>query len=166
MFWISDRNFFLLRVIDYSIRFNGFSCLRLADVRNLEAPHDYEKFVLQALKHRREKLFRQPSINLTSIETILVSASKVFPLITIHREKINPDVCGIGKVLSIESDSVSMLDIGPDALWDGEPTSRKLRDITRVDFGGGYEEALNLVGGRPPVPSKSRRKTATSKPGL
>jgi len=36
-------------------------------------------------------------------------------------------------------------------VWDKEPTKHLLSEITRVDFGGGYEEALHLVGG--PAPS-------------
>ncbi|HEX7424334.1 MAG TPA: hypothetical protein VF311_10690 [Terriglobales bacterium] len=36
---------------------------------------------------------------------------------------------------------------GPDACWDDKPETYRLREITRVDFGGDYEEALRLVGG-------------------
>jgi hypothetical protein len=44
---------------------------------------------------------------------------------------------------------VSLLEIGPDAVWDKEPSEIRLGEITRIEFGGGYEEALHLVGGRP-----------------
>lgn len=44
---------------------------------------------------------------------------------------------------------MSLLEIGPDALWDDEPETYRLSEITRVDFGGAYEEALHLVGGFP-----------------
>ena len=42
-----------------------------------------------------------------------------------------------------------LLEINPDASWDAEPREYRLRDITRVDFGGDYEDALHLVGGWP-----------------
>jgi hypothetical protein len=45
--------------------------------------------------------------------------------------------------------SVSLLEINPDAIWDDNPTEFKLSEITRVNFGGDYENALFLVGGDP-----------------
>lgn len=45
------------------------------------------------------------------------------------------------------NDRVSLLEIGPGASWDDQPNEYKLRDITRIDFGGDYEQALHLVGG-------------------
>jgi hypothetical protein len=80
----------------------------------------------------------------------LCSANCAFPLVTIHREKIKPNVCWIGQVVQVRRGRLSLLEIGPDAKWDEEPTEYKVDEITRVDFGGGYEDALRLVGGKPP----------------
>jgi hypothetical protein len=68
--------------------------------------------------------------------------------VTIHREKVDPDVCAIGRVVEVKDGRVSLLEINPDATWNAKPKDYQLRDITRVDFGGEYEEALQLVGGR------------------
>ena len=40
-------------------------------------------------------------------------------------------------------------EIGPDAVWEEEAETYRVAQITRVDFGGAYEEALYLVGGDP-----------------
>ena len=74
--------------------------------------------------------------------------ARAFPLVTIHREKVEPDICEIGRVVQVRDGRVSLLEINPDATWNAEPKQYRLRDITRVDFGGDYEEALGLVGGR------------------
>jgi hypothetical protein len=42
-----------------------------------------------------------------------------------------------------------MLEIGADAVWDHEPSTFALGDITRVGVGADYEDALYLVGGEP-----------------
>ncbi|MGB6724250.1 MAG: hypothetical protein WBE74_00015, partial [Terracidiphilus sp.] len=47
--------FFLLALVDENIRFNGFQCLRLQDVRNLQVPAKYAAFVEAALKLRGER---------------------------------------------------------------------------------------------------------------
>jgi hypothetical protein len=46
-----------------------------------------------------------------------------------------------------------MLEIDPHAQWDPDPSAHKISEITRVNFGGGYEDALALVGGAPPTPA-------------
>jgi hypothetical protein len=142
-------HFFLLAVVREDMRFNGFSCLRIADVRRLQAPAKYAEFAEAALRKRGEYLAEKPNIDLGNISNLLRSANLLFPLITIHRERIDPDVCHIGRVASLKNGTLSLLEIGPDAAWDTELSPHKLREITRVDFGGGYEEALSLVGGAP-----------------
>jgi hypothetical protein len=139
---------FLLALIEDGIRFDGFQCFRLSDVRELQVPHPYAAFAEAALKKRGERLPKKPRVRLDGIEELLVSATRAFPLVTIHREKLDPDVCEIGRVVQVKDDRVSLLEINPDATWDTEPKQYRLRDITRLDFGGEYEEALHLVGGR------------------
>lgn len=141
--------FFLLAVVKEDMRFNGFSCLRIADVRRLLAPAKYAAFAEAALKKRGERFPEKPKVDLGNISNLLRTANDGFSLITIHRERVDPDVCNIGRVATIDNSTVSLLEIGPDAAWDRELCSYRLREITRVDFGGGYEEALHLVGGPP-----------------
>jgi hypothetical protein len=141
--------FFLLAVVREDMRFNGFACLRIADVRRLQAPAKYAEFAEAALRKRGQYLAEKPNVDLSNVANLLRSANIGFPLITIHRERVDPDVCHIGRVSGIDRGTVSLLEIGPDAVWDRELCSYRLREITRVDFGGGYEEALDLVGGPP-----------------
>jgi hypothetical protein len=92
---------------------------------------------------------RKPRLKLASLGALLWSANRAFPLVTIHREKVDPDVCHIGRITALKNNRVSLLEIGPDALWDKEISDYSLKEITRVDFGGDYEKALHLVGGAP-----------------
>lgn len=140
--------FFLMAVLGDDMRFDGFQCLRLSDVRRLQSPHPYETFVEAVLKKRGEPLPGKPRVKLASLGQLLRSANRAFPLVTIQRERTNPDGCEIGRVLAVNEKQVSFLEIGPDAVWDEEPKAYRLGEITRVDFGGGYEEALHLVGGK------------------
>ena len=142
-------HFFLLSLVSDGIRLNGFQCFRISDVRGLELPAKYSQFAEAALRKRREHLPKKPSVLLSSLPNLLSSASRAFPLVTIHREKSDPDVCHIGRVVKLSKGSVKLLEIGPDGNWDGKPETYRLSEITRVDFGGDYEEALHLVGGAP-----------------
>ncbi|HEY2498502.1 MAG TPA: hypothetical protein VGK24_15685 [Candidatus Angelobacter sp.] len=144
--------FFLLALVSDRIWFDGFECFRMADVKNLRQD-PYKKFVEAALKKRSEKIPFKVRLDLSNISKLLESASRIFPLLAIHRELIDPGVCWIGRVLRVDRESVWLLEIGPDAIWEEVPSEHRLKEITQVNFAGDYENALYLVGGEPPATS-------------
>jgi hypothetical protein len=141
--------FFLLGFVDDNIRFNGFQCMRLNDVRRLRVPDPYANFIVAALRKRGEIISKKPRVSVNGLPELLRSANRLFPLVTIHQQRLKPDTCEIGRVVGIAKNHVSLLEIGPDAIWEEKPTEIAFREITRVDFGGAYEDALHLVGGSP-----------------
>ncbi|MFZ0745869.1 MAG: hypothetical protein WAM85_15780 [Terracidiphilus sp.] len=149
--------FFLLSVIDDNQKFNGFQCSRISDVRRMRVPAPYADFVLAALLKLGQRINSKPDIDLSSLPALLKSANALFPLVTIHRGRMKPDECVVGKVLDISESNLLLRTIDPGAVWDEKPSKFRLSDITRVDFGGGYEEALHLVGGKPKPLKNSKR---------
>lgn len=139
-------NFFLLALLSDRLWFDGFECFRIKDLKTVR-PDPYQDFAMAALRKRGERMPRKPRVRLASIRALLTSAGHSFPLVTVHREEIKPASCWIGKVLKADNRSVSLLEIGPDAVWDKVPNKYRLSEITRVNFGGDYENALDLVGG-------------------
>ena len=138
--------FFLFALVSDRIWFDGFECFRIKDVRDLR-PDPYALFAEAALKKRGERRPNKPRVSVANIEDLLLSAGKAFPLVTIHREQLDPDVCWIGHVQGVSRGRVSLLEIGPDAIWEDTPQEYRIKEITRVSFGGDYENALRLVGG-------------------
>lgn len=138
--------FFLLTVVSDRLRFDGFECFRVGDLISLQKD-PYVAFAEAALKARGERRPRKPRIALDSIEDLLLSSSRAFPLITISQEKVDPDVCHIGRVAEISRGRVSLLEITPNATWETKPEQYAIKEITRVNFGGDYEGALHAVGG-------------------
>lgn len=142
--------FFLLALVSDRIWFDGFECFRVNDVEELR-PDPYATFAEAALKKRGERRLKKPQVSVANIEDLLLSAGKAFPLVTIHREQVDPDVCWIGRVQGVNRGRVSLLEIGPDAVWEDTSEEYRTKEITRVNFGGDYEDALHLVGGEPSV---------------
>lgn len=138
--------FFLLLVVSDRLWFDGFECFRASDIRKLEAD-PYARFAETALRKRGERKPRIPRIDLRDVGSLLVTANRNFPLVTIHCERLDPEVCHIGRVVGVERGRVSLLEIQPGAVWDGVPNAYRLKDITRINFGGDYEDALSIVGG-------------------
>ena len=123
-----------------------FECSRINDVKNLRSD-PYASFAAAALKKRGERRPKKPPVSVANIEELLLSAGKAFPLVTIHREEVDPDVCWIGRVQGVNRGRVSLLEIGPDTIWEDKPEKYRIKEVTRVNFGGDYENALHLVGG-------------------
>lgn len=141
------RQWCVLLVVGGSVVFDGYKTIRLKDVAALTAPAPYAALVEKVL--RKRKLRRPASVELdpSSTAALLRSANASYPLVTVYREITDPDVCHIGRVISTSRTSVTLHEIGPAAIWDEELLSYPLTEITRIDFGGLYEDALWLVGG-------------------
>lgn len=151
---------FMVALIGDDLRPNGFQTFRLRDVRRLQVPHKCAGFVETSLRLRGERP-RTPKVRLDRFAGLLRTASRLFPLVTIHREGVDPHVCEIGRVLEVDDRHVRLLEIDPDARWHAEPSEYRISQITRVDFGGGYEQALALVAGRSGGPASRRPARAT-----
>ena len=108
--------FFLLALVSDRIWYDGFECFRISDVSKLR-PDRYGPFVEQALRARGEKRPAKPRISLKNIQELVLTAGRAFPLVAIHREKIDPDVCWIGRVMEVTPEVVRILELGPDAVW-------------------------------------------------
>jgi hypothetical protein len=142
--------FFLLALVSDRFWFDGFECFRIRDVSKL-MPDPNAAFCEAALKKRGERIPKRPKVSVASIEELLLSANRAFPLLTIHRELKDPDICQIGRVERIDRGCLSLLEIDPNARWHQRPTEYRVNEITRVNFGGDYEDALHLVDGLPTV---------------
>jgi hypothetical protein len=150
--------FFLLALIGEDIRFNGFQCIRISDVRRLQVPDPYSDFIVGALRKRGQLIRKKPAVKLENLAVLLTSANRRFPLATIHRERVTPDTCKIGRAVEVSNQHLLLHEVDAAAIWCKRPTKILLTEITRVEFGG-YEEALHLVGGSPPqIESKIKEK--------
>jgi hypothetical protein len=139
--------FFLIALVSDGLRPNGFQCYRLADIRKLQVPDKFARFHEAVLKKRGIRFPKKPRVDVSSLEKLLRTANRAFPVVTIHREKIDAGACWVGRVVDLGRGRVTLLEIGPDASWDNELETYRLSEITRVDFGGDYENALQLIGG-------------------
>ena len=91
-----------------------------------------------------------PRLRLDNAGSTLQSLARAFPLVTIFRERLDPDVCNIGWLIGVDATSFGLQEINPGAKWERKVTTYRLRDVTRIDAGRAYEESLWLVGGEPP----------------
>lgn len=137
--------YFALQVIDDRIQPNGVSILRIADVTACDVPHRHNDFVQTALKLKGFERQPPPDVDLSSTRAVLQTAGPISPILSIHSELVEPDLFVIGHVISVSEAEFSIRQITPDAKWEKELENYPLKDVTRIDFQGGYEEALRIV---------------------
>jgi hypothetical protein len=132
---------------------NGYTALRLSDVERVKE-FDSDSFHAQAARQTGQVRHVPEGLDLSSTKALLTTARTAFPLITIHIEKDDPDVCFVGVPVSVSDRSLRFLEISPRAEWKTKASVWSLGEITRVDVGGTYETALHAVGGDPPDNAK------------
>ena len=140
--------FFLLLLVSDRIRFDGFECFRVADIRSVR-PDPRAAFVETALRKRKTRRLRVPRVSLRGVTDMVESAGRAFPLVAIHREEVDSSICWIGRVLEVRAGRVSLLEVDPSAKWRTRPSEYRRAELTRLNFGGDYESALYLVAGEP-----------------
>lgn len=146
-----DRDWVVLHVV-YDVGLNGWSVVRLDTIRTVER-EPANSFLPRALAQFGE----DPApvlVDLTSTRDVIGSLASTFPLLTLFTELEDPRSALVGRPVRTGAKKVDLLEITADGTWDGRDARRiRYEDITRIDVGGRYEQALHELGGYPPVPS-------------
>ncbi|MFF4416645.1 hypothetical protein ACFYY8_29330 [Streptosporangium sp. NPDC001559] len=146
------RKWVLLHTISAGFHLDGHSVVRLRDVEH--ATHSGRKAVRvahRALRLRGERPWTPPGIDLDTTTGLIDTLTKAFPLVSVHIEEIDPDVCHIGRAHGVtRKKNLRLQEISPGAAWGNACSKYRTTDITRFDVGDGYIDALHAVGGNPP----------------
>jgi len=135
----------LVQVFDLnSFTSNGYSVLRNKDIKSFRVCDSKDYFLSRFLSLKKMKIEPLPENSINNWKEVLAFFDRLFPLITIHREEIDNGACYIGKLGKIGTTKFSLNEIDSDAQWIGV-YKYKYADITKIDAGGNYENALNFV---------------------
>src|SRR5262245_44793069 len=145
------REWVLLALLDPNIYLDGHTAVRIRDVAKVSRRGGPDTFVGRALAARGEWPPVAVDVNLDSVADLIRTASDAAPLVTLHVEEYDTTVCFIGRPVRFGKRSVRMQEITPEATWRAQPTRWAFADVTRVEFGGRYEQALTIVGGASPA---------------
>ncbi|MCB5160618.1 hypothetical protein [Marinomonas algarum] len=140
----ANEEMVLLQLVDESVRLNGYQILFLEDISDFAHPAPFNDFQKRVLALRGEEV-DDPEVELDDLAVLLIDISEEFGLVTLHREEVEPDSCEIGRVVRADAVTYELEEIGSDARWFDDTFEYDLYDITRIEFGGAYEEALLLA---------------------
>ncbi|MEO9655358.1 hypothetical protein [Marinomonas sp.] len=140
----ANEEMVLLQLVDDGVHINGYQILFLEDISDFAHPAPFNDFQKKVLALRDEEVI-DPEVDLDDLAVLLIDISEEYGLVTLHREEVEPDSCEIGRVLKADAVTYELEEIGSDARWFDETFEYDLYDITRIEFGGAYEEALILA---------------------
>jgi hypothetical protein len=149
------KKWFVMLVLGDGVTFVGYQAYRLADLAVLTSPAPYAAFQEAVIRKRKLRRTIPRKLDFSSTAALLSSANAKFPLITIHCEEKDPELCHIGRVAATSRTSVMLNEVTPSATWENGFSTYPLAQITRIDFGGPYEEALALVADLPRLSGKA-----------
>ncbi|MFG2071208.1 hypothetical protein [Nonomuraea maritima] len=135
-----------------ALHLDGYSAVRLRDIQHAtRSGWEGATPAHRAVALRGEHPQPLPHIDLDSTKGLIETLTRAFPLIGVHIEKIDPHVCHIGRAHGItRKKRLRLQEIGPAADWALTCFTSSTIDITRLDVGSGYIDALHAVGGDPP----------------
>lgn len=147
----------LLHRLDWNtFTLDGYTLLKNRDVKQMRCFTRASYWQLRAIQKLRLRPRRLSGIHLKNWAEAMDGVAKKFPVIHVEREIKYQNECWIGAPLEINSKQFEIDYLDPEAKWTG-PYGMKTSDVTRVDFGGGYERALAMTA--PKRPQSNQRLT-------
>ena len=139
---ISDKLLCLHVVDGKTLTLNGYSVVRLSDIRSYKI--DETAFIDRALRLLGRVPITPNSFDLSGWGPLLGSVQSKYPLAAISTEKDAPRCLFIGKLVKHSKRSVIIEAVDVSGHWDGQQEFA-YKDITMVDLGDGYVNALAVA---------------------
>ncbi|MEV8533825.1 hypothetical protein [Streptomyces sp. NPDC051211] len=138
-----------LMAVCKDIQLDGWAAVRTADITKVRRRGDETCLTVRALRRRGEWPVRAPvpAVPLDGLPALADAASRGFGLISLHAERQVPDACWIGEVTELRPKSLRIREVDTEAQWRSTPSRFRFKDVTRVDFGGRYEQTLREFSG-------------------
>ncbi|MFC8597789.1 hypothetical protein [Isoptericola sp. NPDC057191] len=139
-----------LAQLDDRVSLDGWTLLRLKDIQAVTVEPDHDSFTIKALRARAEWPPQVPDVALDDLRGAATSAAALAPMSATFVELDRPDICYVGSLVSVDDRRLRLLEVDTQGQWHRKTRSLDPDDVTRIDFGGRYEETLALVAGPAP----------------
>jgi hypothetical protein len=139
----------LFQLVDRCGDEDGFAAIRLDTIAEI-APISSDESFLPGVLLKRPIAPLTPDVDLAGERELLRSAQRESALIYLATDTMNPGAYWIVRVAGLEGEGAVLRNVSPTGEWyDGELCSYE--SISRIGFGGRYEEALALAAGPDPA---------------
>ena len=124
---------------------DGYCVFRAEDVVSVETEFPRCELIEHALRLKLEEARPPAGIDASSMRKLMESAQRLFGVLLIEREFVQPGEAEVGTIRMTSTDTYVLRWLDPDAHWRNNNRSFRYRDVTRLEFGGEYEQTLLAV---------------------
>jgi hypothetical protein len=144
----------VMHALDDGVYLDDIVILRLRDVSRVWFRDDdaYHHRAIAGLGRRAATFECEDS---PSASQLLSATSARADIFAIHLEGLDGEPMFIGRLVDLRKKSFDFHYVGRDGVWANEVDRIKHRDITRIEVGGRYLEALNRFADPRPVATES-----------
>jgi hypothetical protein len=135
----------LIQIVSDDLTDDGFLATSLEMLAEIEVVDPDESFFPRFME-MHPLAVSPPNVDLDDTRDLLQSAQRQFPLVNIETEQAHPGTCYIGRIAALDEDGFVLELVSPAGEWD-EEEHYPYETITRIGFGGRYEEALAIAAG-------------------
>jgi len=138
---LSDTWVLLHFVKSSMLMLDGYKAVRLADVSHFSVD---DTFIAEYMRLRGIQSKSLPDMDVSNLSALLSGVSASFPLFMIERERVEPGIGIVGRSEKMTRRNFWMNKFSAKAKWIGIEKF-KLKDITAINFGDHYHEALAFM---------------------
>jgi len=141
---VSSR-FLMIRILSDDFQLNGYSIIPIDTVSQYRIASEYQEMVDYLLGYEGDDVdgFDSTSfIKMASDFEFLKDVHKYFPVVSVFLEDEEEYVFELGLVEEVLESTLIMRTISPTGIIAKDVTMIDLDEVTRIDFGGAYEEAV------------------------
>ena len=137
----TSADFVVFSLVGEQCHFDGACVLRMEDVTFLRRDTEVLSAWSRVLQESPSSPASVKHVDLSSWESVVRSVAGHEKVVSFHRERVDETSCYIGTNVKIDGDCLRADRISVEGRIDGQFTLRT-GDLSTVDFGGGYEQAL------------------------
>jgi len=141
----------LMQLVSDRLDLDGFDIVRTADITAWDLDFPRRTVYQRALTAKGCTPGNPGRLELSSMRALLQSVQERYPLVVVHRERVAPDECEVGRVRLSTDATYALKWVSPDGQWEDDERHYQYGDITRVQFGNEYEQTLALIAGLRPA---------------
>ena len=128
----------LLVHLEQACRLDGYSAVRLSDIRSYTVD---ESFISRAMRLLKRKPVMPQGIDLSNWSQLLASSQRLYPLVVIRQEQKDPGCGFFGRMIELTPQYVVLEKVDTKGQWI-ESEQFAFTDITQVEFDDSYTQAL------------------------
>lgn len=124
---------------------DGYCAFRREDIASIAESFERRDLIQRALRLNRQSPTAPKRIDCTSVRSLMESAQAEFGVLVIEREKVQSDEVQVGTIRMTSEDTYVLRWLSVNAEWDNDDRPFRYRDVTKLEFGAGYEQTLLAV---------------------